>query len=175
MSKGGIIAYEGIRPTIDPTAFVAPGAHIIGKVEVGAHASVWYNCVVRGDQEPIHIGARSNVQDGSVIHTSLGIADTWIGEDVLIGHMCIIHGARLENRAFVGMGAVVLDGAVIETGAMLAAGATLPPGKRIPSGQIWSGNPAKFMRDLRPEEPAMHVEMVEQYVELAIKHAAALK
>ena len=174
MSKGGIITYKGIRPTIDPTAFVAPGAHVIGKVELGEHATVWYNCVVRGDQEPIHIGARTNIQDGTIIHTALDIADTWIGENVLIGHMCIIHGARLENRAFIGMGSVVLDGAVVEAGAMLAAGGILTPRKRIPSGQLWGGNPAKFMRDLRPEEPSMHAEMVEGYVQLGIKHAASL-
>ena len=175
MSLGNIMTYEGIQPEIDAKAFVAPGAHVIGRVDMGPFASVWYNCVVRGDQEPIHIGARSNIQDGSIIHTSLGIADTWIGENVLVGHGCIIHGCRLEDRAFIGMGSVVLDGAVVESGAMLAAGAMLTPGKRIPSGQLWGGNPAKYMRDLRPEEAAMHVEMVEEYVQLGVKHTANLK
>ncbi|MDP7547502.1 MAG: gamma carbonic anhydrase family protein [Alphaproteobacteria bacterium] len=175
MSQGNIMTYKGIQPQIDDTAFIAPGAHVIGTVAMGPLASVWYNCVVRGDQEPIHIGARTNIQDGSIIHTSLGIADTWIGENVLVGHMSVIHGARLEDRAFVGMGSVVLDGAVIEGGAMLAAGAMLTPGKRIPSGQLWGGNPAKYMRDLRPDETAMHAEMVEEYVQLGIAHTAALK
>ncbi|NQV58696.1 MAG: gamma carbonic anhydrase family protein [Alphaproteobacteria bacterium] len=175
MNMANIMTYKGIQPKIDPTAFVAPGAHVIGKVEMGPLASVWYNCVVRGDQEPIHIGARTNIQDGSIIHTSLGIADTWIGENVLVGHKCIIHGARLEDRAFIGMGSVVLDGAVVESDAMLAAGALLTPGKRIPTGQLWGGNPARYMRDLRPEEAGIHAEMVEEYAQLGVKHTAALK
>ncbi len=175
MSKGHIMIFEGVTPEIDPTAFVAPGAHVIGTVSLGAQASVWYNCVVRGDEEPIHIGARSNIQDGSTVHTSKGIADTWIGENVLVGHMCLLHGCRLEDRSFVGMGSIVLDHAVIESQAMLAAGATLTPGKRIPSGQLWGGSPAKYMRDLRSEELAMHVEMVEEYVQLGISHTSALK
>jgi len=115
MSKGHIMTFEGVTPEIDPTAFVAPGAHVIGTVSLGAHASVWYNCVVRGDEEPIHIGARTNIQDGSTIHTSKGLSDTWIGENVLVGHMCLLHGCRLEDRAFVGMGSIVLDHAVIES------------------------------------------------------------
>jgi carbonic anhydrase/acetyltransferase-like protein (isoleucine patch superfamily) len=88
--------------------------------------------------------------------------------------MCVIHGCRLEDRAFVGMGAVVLDEAVIEGGAMLAAGALLTPGKRIPRGQLWAGSPAKFMRDLRPDEIAGHAVMVEDYVQLGRKYTAAL-
>ncbi|MDP6688991.1 MAG: gamma carbonic anhydrase family protein [Alphaproteobacteria bacterium] len=175
MTTANIMTYEGVTPDIDPTAFVAAGAHVIGTVSIGAQSSVWYNCVVRGDEEPIHIGARTNIQDGSTVHTSKGIADTWIGDNVLIGHMCLLHGCRLEDRAFVGMGSIVLDHAVIEGQAMLAAGAVLTPGKRIPSGQLWGGSPAKFMRDLRPEELAMHVEMVEEYVQLGISHTASLK
>ncbi len=174
MNDRGIMTYEGIRPTIHAQAFVAPGAHVIGKVKIGAQASIWYNCVLRGDEEAIHIGARSNIQDGTVVHTSLGVCDTWIGENVLIGHMCVIHGCRLEDRAFVGMGAVVLDEAVIEGGAMLAAGALLTPGKRIPRGQLWAGSPAKYMRDLRPDEIAGHAVMVEDYVQLGRKYTAAL-
>ncbi|MFP6748554.1 MAG: gamma carbonic anhydrase family protein [Alphaproteobacteria bacterium] len=175
MSPGGIVTYGGMTPNIHPDAFIAPGAHVIGKVEIGAKASVWYNCVVRGDEEPIHIGAGSNVQDGSIIHTSGGIADTWIGENVMIGHMCLLHGCRIGDRAFVGMGSIVLDGAVIEGKSMLAAGAMLTPGKRIPSGQLWAGRPAKFMRDLRPEELVEHAEMVEIYFALSHGHGEALK
>lgn len=175
MSTGGIITYNGIAPDIHPSAFIAPGAQVIGKVSVGAKTSIWYNCVLRGDEEAIHVGAGTNVQDGTVIHTSGGVADTWIGENVMIGHMCLLHGCRVEDRAFVGMGAIVLDEAVIESQAMLAAGAMLTPGKRIPSGQLWAGRPAKFMRDLRPEEFVEHAEMVEIYFELSHEHAQALK
>ncbi len=174
MSTGSIITYDGFKPDIHPDAFVAPGAYVIGKATIGAQASIWYNCVVRGDEEAIHIGARTNVQDNTTIHTSGGIADTWIGEDVLIGHNCLLHGCRLEDRSFVGMGSVVLDQAVIESRAMLAAGSMLTQGKRIPTGQLWAGSPAKYMRDLRPEELEEHAEMVAIYLHLTTKHIEAL-
>lgn len=170
----GVLPFEGRWPKLDPTAFVAPGAYVIGDVEIGADSSIWYTSVLRGDEESIRIGARSNVQDGSVIHTTTGLADTWIGDDVLIGHMCIIHGCRLEDRAFVGMGATILDNAVIESDAMLAAGALLTPGKRIPSGQLWAGRPAKFMRDLTEQDLKANAMSVEEYVRLARAHRASL-
>lgn len=169
-----VLAFRGRVPRLDPQVFVAPGAWVIGDVEIGARSSVWYNCVVRGDEEPIRIGARSNLQDGTVVHTSSGIADTWIGDDVLVGHMCLLHGCRLEDGAFVGMGATVLDHAVIEGGAMLAAGALLTPGKRIPSGQLWAGRPAKLMRDLAPEDHAENRRALNEYLELAEAHAQSL-
>jgi len=173
--RPGVLPFGRHWPELDPTVFIAPGAWVIGQVSIGARASVWYNCVVRGDEEPIHIGAGSNLQDGTVVHTSRGLADTWIGDGVLVGHMCMLHGCRLEDRAFVGMGATVLDHAVIETDAMLAAGALLTPGKRIPSGQLWAGRPAKFMRELTPEDLAGNLRGVEEYLELSRQHAATLK
>lgn len=170
----GVLPFEGHLPRIDPTAFVAPGAFVIGDAEMGPDSSVWYTSVLRGDEERIHLGARSNVQDGSVVHTTTGLAETWIGDDVLIGHMCIIHGCRLEDRAFVGMGATILDNAVIESDAMLAAGALLTPGKRIPSGQLWAGRPAKFMRALTEDDLKANALSVEEYVRLARAHRTSL-
>tara|TARA_R110002167_G_scaffold259078_3_gene465586 strand:- start:111 stop:695 length:585 start_codon:yes stop_codon:yes gene_type:complete len=170
----GILPFEGHWPQIDNTAFVAPGAQVIGMVEMGPEASVWYNCVLRGDEEKIHLGSRSNIQDGSVVHTTTGLADTWIGDDVLIGHMCIIHGCRLEDRAFIGMGATILDNAVVESDAMLAAGALLTPGKVVPSGQLWAGRPAKFMRDLTPTDLENNSKSVAEYVRLSWAHRASL-
>src|SRR3546814_2134369 len=105
---------------IDPTAFVAPGCHIIGDVHIGADASIWYNSVIRGDIGRITIGARTNIQDGSVVHVTGGLWNTEIGSDVLIGHIAMIHGCKLHDRAFVGMGAIVMDGCEIEPTAMLA-------------------------------------------------------
>jgi carbonic anhydrase/acetyltransferase-like protein (isoleucine patch superfamily) len=175
MSTGNIITFQSIAPDIHADAFIAPGAYVIGKVEIGAKSSIWYNCTVRGDEEPIHIGAGTNIQDGTTIHTSGGIADTWIGDHVLVGHMSLLHGCRIENRAFIGMGSVVLDNAVVETYAMLAAGSVLTPGKRVPTGQLWSGVPAKYMRDLRPGETDVHAEQVARYVKRAGQHAASLK
>ena len=174
MSSENIINYLGITPDIHPDAFVAPSAYVIGKVDIGAKASIWYNCTVRGDEEPIHIGAGTNIQDGSTIHTSGGVTDTWIGEHVLVGHMCLLHGCRIEDRAFIGMGSVILDEAVVESNAMLAAGSLLTPGKHIPAGELWAGSPAKYKRDLRPEDLEIYSEYVARYVILAENHTAAL-
>jgi carbonic anhydrase/acetyltransferase-like protein (isoleucine patch superfamily) len=161
-------------------AFVAPGARVIGDVEIGPDASIWYNCVLRGDVNRIRIGARTNVQDGTVIHVDSpksgagGGHPTLIGEDVLIGHMAMVHGCRLHDRAFVGLGAIVMDGCEIESGGMLAAGAMLTPGKRIPAGQLWAGRPARYVRDLGEAEFAAQAEGVAHYVALARAHKEAL-
>lgn len=175
-----LLSFAGNTPLIDPTAFVAPGARLIGDIEIGAEASIWYNCVLRGDVNRIRIGARTNVQDGTVIHVDSpepghdAGSPTIIGEDVLIGHMAMVHGCTLEDRAFVGLGSIVMDGCVIEGDAMLAAGAMLTPGKRIPAGQLWAGRPAKYVRDLTPEQISGMRAGVVHYVEMAKRHAAAL-
>jgi gamma-carbonic anhydrase len=176
-----LIDFEGKSPRLDPTAFVAPGAQLIGDVELGPEASVWYNCVLRGDMNRIRIGARSNLQDGSVIHVDPprpgGPEEGYpclIGADVLVGHMAMVHGCTLRDRAFVGLGAIVMDGCVIESDAMLAAGAMLTQGKRIPSGQLWAGRPAKYLRGLTQEDLAGMRAGVAHYVALAKRHAAAL-
>jgi len=177
-----VIPIHGKSPRIDPAAFVAPGAQLIGDVEIGPEASVWYNCVLRGDMNLIRIGARSNLQDGSVIHVDParpgGPAEGFpclIGEEVLIGHMAMIHGCTLLDRAFVGLGAIVMDGCVIEGDSMLAAGAMLTQGKRIPSGQLWAGRPAKYVRDLTEADLAGMRQGVAHYVALAKRHAEALR
>jgi carbonic anhydrase/acetyltransferase-like protein (isoleucine patch superfamily) len=176
------LEFEGKAPRIDPAAFVAPGARLIGDIEIGPEASVWYNCVLRGDMNRIRIGARSNIQDGTVIHVDpprvAGPEHGYpalIGEDVLIGHMAMVHGCTLHDRAFVGLGAIVMDGCVIESDAMIAAGAMLTQGKRIPSGQLWAGRPAKYVRDLSEQDKAMMRLGVAHYVELAKRHMAALR
>jgi gamma-carbonic anhydrase len=177
----GQISFGGKAPRIDPAAFVAPGAQLIGDVEIGPEASIWYNCVLRGDVNRIRVGARTNIQDGSVIHVDSpkpGHPDghpTIIGDEVLIGHLAMVHGCILHDRAFVGLGAIVMDGCEIESDAMLAAGAMLTPGKRIPSGQLWAGRPAKYVRDLTPPELEGQRQGVAHYVALAKAHAAALK
>ncbi len=162
--------YQGILPKIADDAFIAPGAQVIGDVEIGAGSSVWYNCVLRGDVQVIRVGERSNIQDGTVVHVTTRSFGTTIGNDCLIGHLAIIHGCTLQDRSFVGMGAIVMDGCVIESDAMLAAGAMLTPGKRIPSGQMWAGRPAAYVRDLRPEELERHRAGVAGYVEVARIH-----
>jgi len=154
-------------PQIADNVFIAPGAHVIGKVSIGAGSSIWFNCVLRGDVGHINVGERTNVQDGTIVHVTGGRFDTHIGDDVLIGHGCIIHGCRLENHAFVGMGAIVLDGAVVEADAMLAAGALLTPGKVVKSGELWAGRPAKFLRSLTVAEIAGNRAGAAGYARLA--------
>jgi Carbonic anhydrases/acetyltransferases, isoleucine patch superfamily len=180
MNDTTIATIEGIAPRIASTAFVAPGCRILGDVVLGEDVSIWYNCVIRADVNHVRIGARTNVQDGSTIHCDSAQGDhpgypTLIGEDCLIGHMVLLHGCTLEDRAFVGMGAIVLNGAAIESDGMLAAGAMLTSGKVIRSGQLWAGRPAKYLRDLASEEMASNRIAVARYVENGRRHAAALR
>ncbi len=175
-----ILPLHGKAPRIHETAFVAPGCRIIGDVEIGPEASVWYNCVIRADVNRIVIGARSNVQDGSVIHCespSPAHPDgfpTLIGDDVLIGHMAMVHGCVLEDRAFVGLGAIVMDGCRIAADAMLGAGAMLTSGKTMAPRELWVGRPAKLVRELPDKAVERMRAGVEHYVENARYHAAAL-
>lgn len=176
-----IAAINGKAPRIHPSAFIAPGCRIIGDVEIGAEASVWYNCVIRGDVNRIVIGARSNIQDGTVIHCDSPDPrhpegfPTLIGEDVLVGHMVMMHGCTVLDRGFVGLSATVMNGCVIESDGMLAAGALLTPGKRIGARQLWGGRPAAFMRDLTDIAVAEMQIGVRHYVSNARAHRAALE
>lgn len=175
-----ILPFAGKMPQIHESAFVAPGARIIGDVTLGPESSVWYNCVLRGDIHKIVVGARSNVQDGSVFHVEGPRPDTEghptiIGDDCVIGHMAVVHGATLADRAFVGMGAVAMDGAQIGYGAMLGAGALLSPGKTIGDREIWIGRPAKFMR-LQDEAQVEKIQFqTARYCDLARAHLAMLR
>jgi len=175
-----IAPFRGVWPRIHETAFIAPGCRIIGDVEIGADASVWYNCVIRGDANRIRIGARTNIQDGTVIHCDSPKPSrpegfpTLIGDDVLIGHMAMIHGCTLDDRAFAGFGSIVMDGCRIGSDAMLAAGAMLTPGKQIPARQLWSGRPASFMRALNDDQAADLQRGVQGYVRNGKLHAESL-
>jgi carbonic anhydrase/acetyltransferase-like protein (isoleucine patch superfamily) len=175
-----LVPINGKAPRIHSSAFIAPGCRIIGDVEIGPDASVWYNCVIRADVNRIVIGARSNIQDGSVVHCDSPKPrrpegfPTIIGEDVLIGHMAMVHGCILEDRAFVGLGAIVMDGCRIASDGMLAAGAMLTQGKVIETRQLWAGRPAKYMRDLTDEALADMQAGVKGYVMNAKLHRAAL-
>jgi gamma-carbonic anhydrase len=176
-----IASIHGKAPRIHSSAFIAPGCRIIGDVEIGPDASIWYNCVIRADVNRVVIGARSNVQDGSVVHCDSpkpgrpeGFA-TIIGDDVLIGHMAMVHGCTLEDRAFVGLGAIVMDGCTIRSDGMLAAGALLTQGKVIERRQLWAGRPAKYVRDLTDEALTQMQAGVQGYVVNARIHSEALR
>lgn len=161
-------------PQLAPDVFIAPGAHVIGDVSIGAGSSIWFNTVVRGDVHPIRIGVGSNVQDNSVVHVTGGRFGTVIGDRVLIGHLCIVHGCELQDDSFVGMGATVMDGCVVEQGGMVAAGALLTPGKVVKRLELWSGRPAKFVRVLTEEERVQFQSGTGTYARLAQKYRGNL-
>jgi carbonic anhydrase/acetyltransferase-like protein (isoleucine patch superfamily) len=144
--------HKGRMPKVDPTAFVDDSAQVIGDVVIGAESSIWMNTVVRGDVNHIRIGARTNVQDGSVLHVTRRTHPLVIGDDVTIGHAAVIHGCTLEDHAFIGMGATVMDGAVVGSFAFVAAGALVTQGRHIPPGTLAMGAPAKPVRDLTERE-----------------------
>ncbi len=136
---------------IDRSAYVAPNATIVGRVEIGAGASVWFGCVLRGDNEPIVIGACTNVQDLTVIHTDEGIPCT-LGSGVTIGHRAVLHGATIGDGALIGIGAIVLNGATVGEDAMVGAGAVVTEGQVVPPRHLALGVPAKVVRELTDEE-----------------------
>lgn len=172
---GPLYELEGIAPKLDPSAWVAPSAAVIGNVEIGARSGIWFHCVLRGDTNFIRIGARVNIQDGTIVHVNAGTFPTIIEDDVTVGHACIVHACTLRTRAFVGMGATVLDGAVIEEGGMLAAGALLTPNKVIGPNELWSGSPAKLWRVMSAEERAGFDRTAVHYAELAGRFKAGLR
>ena len=171
MIGGVLLPFRHHLPVIAADAFVARNATLIGQVEIGARANIWFGSVLRADLASIRVGALTNVQDGTVVHvSSVANGATWIGERVTIGHMALIHACRLEDRCFVGMKACVMDGAVVETGAWIAAGAVVTPGKRVKSGELWAGTPARRLRAVTAEEMHYIETLPERYAELAEQH-----
>lgn len=154
-------------PHIHGSAFIAQTAALIGKVQVGEDSSIWYGCTLRGDVNNITIGARTNIQDGTVIHVSSTTQGTYIGDDVTVGHMALLHACTIGHRAFIGMKACIMDDARVEDEAMIAAGALVTPGKVVPSRQLWAGIPAKYVRDLTLEEIEFLKFSAERYVKLS--------
>jgi carbonic anhydrase/acetyltransferase-like protein (isoleucine patch superfamily) len=164
-----IYPYEGMTPVIDATAFIAPGAVVIGRVEIGARVSIWYNCVVRGDYDSIKIGASSNIQDGSVLHEHAG-SPLYVGERVTVGHRALLHGCTVEDDAYIGMGAMILNGACIGAGAVVGAGSLVLQGQKVPPGSIAVGSPAKVVRLLKEGELERFRGAVGRYLKLAENH-----
>jgi gamma-carbonic anhydrase len=173
--SGLILPFEGRLPVIAADAFIAPNACVIGKVEIAAGASIWYGAVLRGDIDEIYVGAGTNIQDNAVVHVeSRPGGRTWIGAHVTIGHQALIHSCVVEDAAFIGMRAVVMDGAVVESGAFVAAGALVTPGKRVPKGELWAGSPAKYLRHINPAELQHMHDSPRHYAMLAQRHRASL-
>jgi len=159
------------RLTLHPTAFVAPNAVLVGEVTLAAESSVWFACVLRGDLEPVQVGAGTNVQDGAVIHVDRGMPAV-LGARVTIGHRCVIHGCRIEDDALVGMGAVVLSGARVGVGALVAAGALVREGFEVPAGTIAAGVPARVLGPLSDELRERAASGVRTYIDAARAYAA---
>jgi gamma-carbonic anhydrase len=171
-----IRSFQGKQPRIDASAFVAETAVVIGDVEMGPQSSIWYNCVARGDVNFIRIGARSNVQDLSMLHvTHRKHADDpgaplIIGDDVTIGHSVTLHGCTLENGCFIGMQAIIMDKAVVGEGALVGARSLVTEGTLIPPHTLWVGAPARFKRDLTPDEIARLKKSAGNYVQYALQY-----
>lgn len=162
-----IYELNGVRPKIGRDVFIAPNATVIGDVVLADESSVWFGTVIRGDIFPIRIGARTNIQDGSVVHITGGRSATNVGDDVTVGHMALLHGCTVGHRALVGMGSIVLDDAILGDDCILGAGSLVPPRAVIPPRTLAIGRPAKVIRQLTDEDLAM-VKMAGQvYVEYA--------
>ncbi|MBT2774930.1 gamma carbonic anhydrase family protein [Halomonas sp. ISL-60] len=164
--------YQGMEPQLGERVYIDPASVVIGDVVLGDDCSVWPMTVIRGDMHRIRIGARTSVQDGSVLHITHasdfspdGFPLT-IGDDVTIGHKAILHGCTLGSRILVGMGAIVMDGAVVEDEVIIAAGAVVTPGKHLESGYVYAGNPAKALRPLKDKERAFFPYTAGNYVKL---------
>jgi carbonic anhydrase/acetyltransferase-like protein (isoleucine patch superfamily) len=160
------------RPQLGARVFVHPASSVSGSVTLDDDVSVWPMAVLRGDVNRIRVGARSNVQDGSILHVTH--EGPWspeggpliIGEDVTVGHGVILHACTINDRCLVGMGAVLLDGVIMEPDSMIGAGSVVAPGKVIPSGTLWRGNPARYARDLTPQEIDNQAYSARHYVHL---------
>lgn len=175
-----IKAFEGHYPQIDPTAWIDESAYVSGRASLGAGCSVWPMVVIRADINPITIGERTNIQDGSILHvthggpftTPEGFALT-IGDDVIVGHKAILHACTIGNRCLIGMGAIVMDGAVVPDETIIAAGSLVPPGKQLESGYLYAGSPVKQLRPITDKERAFFTYSSAYYVKLAQRTAAS--
>ncbi len=164
-----IYNYLDWEPAIDESTWIAANADIIGRVEIGSESSVWYQVVIRGDVNTIKIGARSNIQDHTVIHNSSD-APCVVGDDVTVGHRVLLHGCEIQDGCLVGMGSIVMDHAVLEKGCLLAAGSLVPEGKVLRGGYLYAGSPARERRELTDKEKAYLLKSADNYVLLAQQH-----
>jgi len=163
------VTYDGATPEVDPEAFVADGATLVGAVRVGRDASVWYSTVIRADGAPIEVGSGSNVQDGSVLHSDPDFP-VRVGERCTVGHRAVVHGCTVGDGALVGMGAVVLNGAVIGAGSLVAAGTVVLEGTEVPPGSLVAGVPGKVKREVTDAERERMRSGAESYVTRARRY-----
>ena len=165
-----IASFRHWRPEIAASAFVADSAEVIGRVWIGEESSIWYQCLLRGDVHDIRIGAGSNIQDHTLIHTSEGVSPCVVGDRVTVGHRVVLHGCEVQDECLVGMGAIVMDRAVLESGCLLAAGSLVPEGKLLRGGHLYAGIPAREVRELHAEEKDFLPRSARHYVGLSRLH-----
>ena len=166
-TKPLVKSWQGVTPTFHPRSYLAEGTAVIGNVTLGEEANIWYGAVLRGDDHSISIGARTNIQDRSVVHVTINDFPTRIGDDVVVGHGAILHGCTVGNRTLIGIGAVLLDGCRVEEDAWVGAGALVAPGKVVSAGELWVGNPAHKIRMVNDAERAWAAEDVAHYLKIA--------
>jgi carbonic anhydrase/acetyltransferase-like protein (isoleucine patch superfamily) len=164
--------FKDIAPAVDPSAYVDESAQVVGKVTIGAEASVWMNVVIRGDVNEIRIGTRSNIQDLTMVHVMRGTHPTTIGDEVTVGHSAVVHGCTIEDRVLIGMGAILLNGVHVEHDSIIAAGTLLTEGTRIPSRSLVMGRPGKIKRTLTDEEIAGIRWYADAYVNYRLEYAS---
>ncbi len=168
-----ILEFNGVKPKIDPTAYISDGVHVIGDVEIGEDASVWFGSVIRGDVNYIRIGARTNIQDQTIIHVSSQGLPTIVEEEVTVGHRVTLHACHVERRCLIGIGAIVMDGARIGAESLVGAGALVTPGTQIPPRSLVIGSPGRVKRELTGDEIAYLDRSWRNYVELSKVYLAA--
>jgi carbonic anhydrase/acetyltransferase-like protein (isoleucine patch superfamily) len=166
-------SHKGRQPRVHPTAFVDASAQVIGQVEIGEESGVWMNAVLRGDVHWIRMGARSNVQDGTIVHVMTGTHPTAIGDEVTIGHGAVVHGCTLGNRILVGMGAILLNGVIVGDDSIVAAGTLLPEGLQVPPRSLVMGSPGKVRRELTDAEATSIREYADRYVTYRLEYMQA--
>ncbi len=159
--------FRGKSPIIPDSCYISESVDLIGDVILGENVSLWFGTVVRGDMHHITIGARSNIQDNSVIHVTTDISPTRIGDEVTVGHNAIIHGATIEDRCLIGMGAIIMDDVVVGEGSIVGAGAVVPPNMIIPPRSLVVGLPAKVVRQTTDEELEMIIERAQHYIDFS--------
>jgi carbonic anhydrase/acetyltransferase-like protein (isoleucine patch superfamily) len=164
--------YKDFFPKVDATAFVHAAATVIGDVEIGPESSIWPGTVLRGDDAPIRIGARTSIQDVSVVHTTTGLSQVVVGDRVTVGHRVILHGCVVEDECLIGMGAILLDNCVIGKGSLVGAGALVLQNAKIPPGSLVLGSPARVVRPCGEKERFMIEMGWREYVERTIEYRA---
>ena len=161
-----IKSFNSIYPTIHETAFIADDAIVIGDVEIGEDASVWFGSIIRGDVNLVRIGAKTNIQDGTIIHVSSKTHSTVLEQEITVGHRVTLHGCYVERGCLIGIGAILMDGVRVGANSLVAAGSLLTPGTQIPPNSLVMGSPAKVKRELIAEELAYLDKSWRNYVEL---------